>query len=43
VEEIRKDMREGACCVVAKEEDADADFPEVKKGGLDISSACTGM
>jgi hypothetical protein len=35
VEEIRKDMREGACCMVAKEEDADADFPEVKKGGLD--------
>ncbi len=32
VEEFRKDMREGACCVVGKEEPRD---PEVKKGGLE--------
>jgi hypothetical protein len=35
VEEFRKDMREGACCVVSKEELLDPEFPEVKKGGLD--------
>jgi hypothetical protein len=35
VEEIRKDMREGACCVVSGEGTAELDFPEVKKGGLD--------
>jgi hypothetical protein len=35
VEEFRKDMREGACCVVGKDETLDPEFPEVKKGGLD--------
>jgi hypothetical protein len=35
VEEFRKDMREGACCVISKEEALDHEFPEVKKGGLD--------
>jgi hypothetical protein len=35
VEEFRKDMREGACCVVGKDELLDPEFPEVKKGGLD--------
>jgi hypothetical protein len=35
VEEFRKDMREGACCVVSGEENPEPDFPEVKKGGLD--------
>ncbi len=35
VEEFRKDMREGACCVISKEEALDPVFPEVKKGGLD--------
>ncbi len=35
VEEFRKDMREGACCVISKEEPQDPEFPEVKKGGLD--------
>jgi hypothetical protein len=35
VEEIRKDMREGACCVASGEEVAEPDFPEVKRGGLD--------
>jgi hypothetical protein len=35
VEEFRKDMREGACCVVGKDEPLDPEFPEVKKGGLD--------
>jgi hypothetical protein len=35
VEEFRRDMREGACCVINKEEALDPDFPEVKKGGLD--------
>jgi hypothetical protein len=35
VEEFRKDMREGACCVINKEELLDPEFPEVKKGGLD--------
>jgi hypothetical protein len=35
LEEIRKDMREGVCCVVNGEEVAEPDFPEVKKGGLD--------
>jgi hypothetical protein len=35
VEEFRKDMREGACCVVSKDELLDPEFPEVKKGGLD--------
>jgi hypothetical protein len=35
VEEFRKDMREGACCVVGKDETPDSGFPEVKKGGLD--------
>jgi hypothetical protein len=34
-EEFRKDMREGACCVATGEENPEADFPEVKKGGLD--------
>jgi hypothetical protein len=34
-EEFRKDKREGACCVVGKDEALDPDFPEVKKGGLD--------
>jgi hypothetical protein len=34
-EEFRRDMREGACCVASGEEDPEADFPEVKKGGLD--------
>jgi hypothetical protein len=34
-EEFRKDMREGACCVVSKDELLDREFPEVKKGGLD--------
>jgi hypothetical protein len=28
-------MREGACCVISKEEPQDPEFPEVKKGGLD--------
>ncbi len=35
VEEFRKDMREGACCVISKEEALDPEFPKVKKGGLD--------
>jgi hypothetical protein len=35
IEEFRKDMREGACCVVSKEEAPDPEFPEVKMGGLD--------
>ncbi len=35
MEELRKDMREGACCVVSKEEILEPEFPEVKKGGLD--------
>jgi hypothetical protein len=34
-EEFRKDMREGACCVVNKEESQESEFPEVKRGGLD--------
>jgi hypothetical protein len=34
-EELRKDMREGACCVVSGEDDSGTDFPEVKKGRLD--------
>ncbi len=34
-EEFRKDMREGACCVVSREEDPDSEFPEVRKGRLD--------
>jgi hypothetical protein len=34
-EEFRKDMREGVCCVVSKDEFLDPEFPEVKKGGLD--------
>jgi hypothetical protein len=34
-EESRKDMREGACCVVSREEDSGPDFPEVRTGGLD--------
>ncbi len=34
-EEFRKDMREGACCVVSKEEPQESEFPEVKRGGLD--------
>jgi hypothetical protein len=34
-EEFRKDMREGACCVVSGEEKSDPEFPEVRKGGLD--------
>ncbi len=28
-------MREGACCVISKDEALDPEFPEVKKGGLD--------
>jgi hypothetical protein len=35
IEEFRKDMREGACCVVSRAEVPDPEFPEVKKGGLD--------
>jgi hypothetical protein len=35
VEEFRKDMREGAWCVISKEEALEPEFPEVKKGGLD--------
>jgi hypothetical protein len=35
LEEFRKDMREGACCVISKEELLDPEFPEVKKGDLD--------
>ncbi len=35
VEEFRKDMREGACYVVGKDETPDSGFPEVRKGGLD--------
>jgi hypothetical protein len=35
VEEFRKGMREGACCVVGKSETLDPEFPELKKGGLD--------
>ncbi len=35
IEEFRKDMREGACCVVGRAEAPDSEFPEVKKGGLD--------
>ncbi len=35
MEEFRKDMREGACSVVSKEENSETDFPEVRKGGLD--------
>ncbi len=31
-EEFRKDMREGACCVISKEEILDTEFPEVKRG-----------
>jgi hypothetical protein len=27
VEEFRKDMREGACCIVGKEEPQDPEFP----------------
>jgi hypothetical protein len=34
-EEFRKDMREGACCVINKEESQESEFPEVKRGGLD--------
>jgi hypothetical protein len=34
-EEFRKDMREGACCIVSEEENPEADFPEARKGGLD--------
>ncbi len=37
-EEFRKDMLEGACCVIneiAPQEGKDDDFPEVKTGGLD--------
>jgi hypothetical protein len=34
-EEFRKDMKEGACCVISKEEPQDFEFPDVKKGGLD--------
>jgi hypothetical protein len=34
-EEFRKDMREGACCVLSKEETLDPEFPKVRKGGLD--------
>jgi hypothetical protein len=34
-EEFRKDMREGACCMISKEEPQESEFPEVKRGGLD--------
>jgi hypothetical protein len=37
-EEFRKDMLEGACCVVKEVEphgEQDDDFPEVRRGGLD--------
>jgi hypothetical protein len=34
-EEFRKDMREGACCMVSGEESPESGFPEVRKGGLD--------
>jgi hypothetical protein len=34
-EEFRKDMREGACCVINKEESQEPEIPEVKRGGLD--------
>jgi hypothetical protein len=34
-EEFRKDMREGACCMINKEESQEPEFPEVKRGGLD--------
>jgi hypothetical protein len=33
-EEFRKDMLEGACCIVKGEEPQECEFPEVKKGGL---------
>jgi hypothetical protein len=42
VEEFRKDMREGACCVVGGEENPESDFPKVRKGGWTGSSVCTG-
>jgi hypothetical protein len=35
-EEFRKDMREGACCVVSKEESQESEFPEARRGGLDL-------
>ncbi len=28
-------MREGACCMVSGEENPEADFPEIRRGGLD--------
>jgi hypothetical protein len=34
-EEFRKDMREGAYCVISKEEPQESEFPDVKRGGLD--------
>jgi hypothetical protein len=34
-EEFRKDMREGACCVIKGGEFQEPEFPEVKRGGLD--------
>jgi hypothetical protein len=43
VEELRKDMREGTCCLVDGEETTELDFPEVKKGDWTGSSACTDM
>jgi hypothetical protein len=35
VEELRKDMREGACYVASAEGPQELEFPEVKRGGLD--------
>ncbi len=34
-EEFRKDMLEGACCVIKGGAPPDNEFPEVKRGGLD--------
>ncbi len=33
-EEFRKDMHEGACCVVKGGEPKQHEFPEVRRGGL---------
>jgi hypothetical protein len=34
-EEIRKDIQEGACCVIKGGEPQELEFLEVRKGGLD--------
>jgi hypothetical protein len=34
MEEFRKDMQEGACCVVKDGEPQEHEFPEVRRGGL---------